>query len=43
MAKRRLAGKSKAEVIRCLKRYVARELYAVLLTSARYHLASSVA
>jgi transposase len=43
MAKRGLAGKSKAEVIRCLKRYVARELYAVLLTSARYHLASSVA
>ena len=29
--KRRTAqGKTKAEVIRCLKRYIARELYAVL-------------
>jgi hypothetical protein len=29
--KRRTAqGKTKAEIIRCLKRYIARELYAVL-------------
>lgn len=34
MAKRRLEGRSKAEVIRCLKRYVARELYAVLQSTA---------
>ena len=27
MQRRRAEGKSKAEVIRCLKRYVARELY----------------
>lgn len=34
MRRRLTEGKSKAEVIRCLKRYVAREIYSVL-TSAR--------
>jgi transposase len=30
MTRRRQEGKSKKEVIRCLKRYVAREVFAVL-------------
>ena len=30
MQRRKAEGKSKAEIIRCLKRYVAREVYAVL-------------
>jgi hypothetical protein len=30
MARRLAEGKSKPDVIRCLKRYVAREIYAVL-------------
>jgi len=30
MARRLAEGKSKPEVIRCLKRYVAREIYTVL-------------
>ena len=42
MAKRRLEGKSKAEVVRCLKRYVAREIYAVL-TSGTPHQADPAA
>lgn len=32
MGRRTAEGKSRAEVIRCLKRYVAREVYAVLAT-----------
>jgi transposase len=34
MARRTAEGKSKKEIIRCLKRYVARELFAIL-TAAR--------
>ena len=30
VAKRTAEGKSKAEIMRCLKRYVAREVYAAL-------------
>ena len=33
MRRRLNEGKSKAEVIRCLKRYVAREIYQVLTTA----------
>ena len=33
MRRRLTEGKSKAEVIRCLKRYVAREIYQVLTTT----------
>ena len=32
MARRRAEGKSKADVIRCLKRYIAREIYRVITT-----------
>jgi hypothetical protein len=31
MARRRAEGKSKTEIIRCLKRYVSREVYNVLV------------
>ncbi|MHB8619211.1 MAG: IS110 family RNA-guided transposase [Chloroflexota bacterium] len=34
MVRRTTQGKSKREVIRCLKRYVAREIYQVLITTA---------
>ncbi len=43
MAKRRLEGKSKADIIRCLKRYVAREIYAVLRAAERLRSDSAVA
>ena len=33
VAKRQAEGKSKREIIRCLKRYIARELYRILLQS----------
>jgi hypothetical protein len=33
MRKRTAEGKSKPEVIRCLKRYVAREIYTVLISA----------
>jgi hypothetical protein len=33
MARRTAEGKSKKEIIRCLKRYVARELFAILTTN----------
>ena len=32
-ARRTAEGKSKKEIIRCLKRYVARELFAILTTN----------
>ncbi|HSK85869.1 MAG TPA: hypothetical protein VK902_21055 [Rubrobacter sp.] len=32
MARRTAEGKSKREIIRCLKRYVAREVYRVLIS-----------
>ena len=32
VARRTTEGKSKREIIRCLKRYVAREIYRVLIT-----------
>jgi hypothetical protein len=32
VAKRTAEGKSKKEIIRCLKRYIARELYRVLVS-----------
>ena len=35
MRRRTKEGMSKAEVIRCLKRYVAREVFSALQTSAR--------
>lgn len=34
MARRLAEGKTKKEVIRCLKRYLARELYAVIRDAA---------
>jgi hypothetical protein len=34
VARRTAEGKSKREIIRCLKRYVARELYRVLISGA---------
>ena len=41
-AERRTAeGKSKAEIIRCLKRYVAREVYRQLRPAAGYQLRGS--
>lgn len=38
MAKRTAEGKSKAEIIRCLKRYVAREIYNALVEPSAQHL-----
>jgi hypothetical protein len=35
-ARRASEGKSKKEIIRCLKRYVAREVYRVLATSVAF-------
>ena len=35
-ARRASEGKSKKEIIRCLKRYVAREVYRVLTTSVNF-------
>ena len=35
MRRRAMEGMSKAEVIRCLKRYVAREVFSALRTSAQ--------
>ncbi len=35
MARRTTEGKSKSEIIRCLKRYVARELYPIILQGTR--------
>ena len=35
MRRRTTEGMSKTEIIRCLKRYVAREVYSVLKTSAQ--------
>jgi transposase len=35
-ARRASEGKSKKEIIRCLKRYVAREVYRVLTTSVDF-------
>ena len=34
VARRTAEGKSKWEIMRCLKRYIAREVYRVLLSSA---------
>jgi transposase len=36
MARRLAEGKSKAEIMRCLKRYIAREIYQVLCPTPRY-------
>jgi transposase len=41
MARRLKKGKSKKEIIRCLKRYVAREVFAVLNQTGRSSLAST--
>ena len=38
MAKRTAEGKSKTEIIRCLKRYVAREIYNALVEPGARHL-----
>ena len=35
VAKRTAEGKSKREIIRCLKRYIARELYRILVSPLR--------
>lgn len=43
MARRVAEGKAKREVIRCLKRYVAREVYAALLSDFRVQLPGSAA
>jgi transposase len=34
VARRTAEGKSKREIMRCLKRYVAREIYRVLVSTA---------
>ena len=38
MNRRTSEGMSKAEIIRCLKRYVARQVYAILRDMARHNL-----
>jgi len=35
VAKRTAEGRSKREIIRCLKRYIARELYRILVSPLR--------
>jgi transposase len=39
MARRTSQGPSKKEIIRCLKRYVAREVFAALMKTSADHLA----
>jgi transposase len=41
VARRTAEGKSKWEIMRCLKRYIAREVYRVLLASAATELPPS--
>jgi len=36
VARRTAEGKSKREIIRCLKRYIAREVYGVLISCVAY-------